>query len=72
MPKPLGSNLLGSNPPPVAHRGDHSTAGLRVHAERDQGVYPTNLQVSDASIAAVGLLPRDFHGDWNYTMDRHP
>jgi hypothetical protein len=43
-----------------------------VHAERDQGVYPTNLQVSDASMAAIGLLPHDFHGDWNYTMDPHP
>jgi hypothetical protein len=46
-----------------------SKTGLRVHAERDHGVYPTNVQISDADMAAIGLLPHDFHGDWNYTFD---
>jgi len=49
-----------------------SKTGLRVHAERDHGVYPTNVQISDANMAAIGLLPHDFHGDWNYTLDPHP
>ena len=46
-----------------------STTGLRVHAERDHGLYPTNVQVADAGMAAIGLLPHDFHGEWNYTVD---
>jgi len=46
-----------------------SKTGLRVHAERDRGFYPTNVQVADADMAAIGLLPHDFHGDWNYTLD---
>jgi len=46
-----------------------SKTGLRVHAERDPGLYPTNVQVADADMAAIGLLPHDFHGDWNYTLD---
>ena len=49
-----------------------SKTGLRVHAERDHGVYPTNVQISDANMAAIGLLPHDFHGDWNSTLDPHP
>jgi hypothetical protein len=49
-----------------------SKTGLRVHAARDQGVYPTNVQVSEANMAAIGLLPHDLHGDWNYTLDPHP
>ena len=42
--------------------------GLRVHAERDQGTYPTGVSVSDAQLAAVPLQPHDFHGEWNYTI----
>src|SRR5579859_350542 len=34
--------------------------GLRVHAEHDQGIYPTKVQVSDAERDAIGLLPHDF------------
>jgi len=48
-----------------------SKTGLRVHAERDHGLYPTRLSVSDAEMAAIGLLPHDFHGEWNYTLDPH-
>jgi Rhodopirellula transposase DDE domain len=46
-----------------------SKTGLRVHAERDHGLYPTKVRVADADMAAIGLLPHDFHGDWNYTLD---
>jgi hypothetical protein len=42
--------------------------GLRVHAERDQGSYPTGVAVSDAQMAAIPLQPHDFHGEWNYTI----
>ena len=46
-----------------------SKTGLRVHAERDRGFYPTNVQITDLDMAAIGLLPHDFHGEWNYTLD---
>lgn len=48
-----------------------SKTGLRVHAQRDLGTYPTHVTVSDAEMAAIGLLPHDFHGEWNYTLDPH-
>jgi len=43
-------------------------AGLRVQAERDQGVYPTKVKVADGELAAVRLMPHPFHGEWNYTI----
>ena len=49
-----------------------SKTGLRVQAERDHGVYPTYVHISDANMAAIGSLPHDFHGAWNYTLHPHP
>ncbi len=43
-------------------------AGLKVHAERDRGSYPTSLSVSDADMDQICLAPHPFHGDWNYTI----
>jgi Rhodopirellula transposase DDE domain len=44
--------------------------GLSVHAELDEGTYPSGIKISDDEIAAVRpqLEPHDFHGDWNYTV----
>jgi transposase len=42
--------------------------GLEVQAERDTGVYPPRVKVSDAELAAVRLTPHAFHGEWNYTI----
>jgi Rhodopirellula transposase DDE domain len=42
--------------------------GLRIHAELDDGTYPTGLQVSDAALAAVPITKHTFHGEWNYTI----
>lgn len=42
--------------------------GLRVHAEIDNGLYPTKVKISDAQMAAVSLMPHPFHGEWNYTI----
>ena len=42
--------------------------GLRVQAELDTGVYPTQVKVSDAELAAVQITPHAFHGEWNYTI----
>jgi Rhodopirellula transposase DDE domain len=45
-------------------------AGLRVHAELDDGAYPTGTQISDAQMAALAITRHYWHGDWNYTL--HP
>jgi hypothetical protein len=42
--------------------------GLQVQAELDTGVYPTQVKVSDAELAAVQITPHAFHGEWNYTI----
>jgi transposase len=42
--------------------------GLSVQAELDTHLYPTKVKVSDQDLAAVQLIPHDFHGEWNYTI----
>jgi hypothetical protein len=44
--------------------------GLSVHAELDEGSYPSGIKVPDEELAAIRprLEPHDFHGDWNYTL----
>jgi DNA-binding transcriptional ArsR family regulator len=44
--------------------------GLRVHAQRDPGLYPTKIKVTDEEMAAVPLARHAFHPDWNYTVRR--
>jgi hypothetical protein len=45
-------------------------SGLRVDAQLDTNVSPTTMQVSDAEMAALSMTPHDFHGEWNYTVQR--
>ena len=45
-----------------------TSAGLRVHAELDQGAYPLGVKVSDEDLAAVPLRRHAWHGEWNYTV----
>jgi len=42
--------------------------GLKVRAERDTGIYPKGIKVTDAELAAVPLTGHAFHGEWNYTI----
>src|SRR5487761_158221 len=42
--------------------------GLKVHAERDLGTYPTGAKVTDAELEAVASVAHKFHGVWNYTI----
>ncbi len=42
--------------------------GLRVHAELDEGSYPTGQKVTDQELAAIRLRRDKFHGDWNYPI----
>jgi hypothetical protein len=43
-------------------------AGLAIHAELDQGTYPTGIKVTDQQMERVNLFPADFHGNWNYSI----
>jgi hypothetical protein len=52
-------NLIGSTT---------TRQGLRIHAERDVGTYPTSVKVTDAQLGTIPVRPHDFHGEWNYTI----
>jgi len=42
--------------------------GLRIKAARDSEFYETGIKVSDAELAAAGVKPHTWHGDWNYRI----
>ena len=46
--------------------------GLRVHAERDTGIYPKDVTVSDALMSEIDLQAHSWHGEWNYTIRPRP
>jgi hypothetical protein len=45
--------------------------GLTVQAAYDPEWYAKGVKISDAELAAVPLVPHDFHGEWNYTINAH-
>jgi hypothetical protein len=45
-----------------------TTKGLRARAALDTDEYPTGVKVDAATMAALHLIPDDFHGDWNYAI----
>lgn len=45
-------------------------SGLTVRAELDEGTYPKGVKITDKQMAALPLTPHDFHGEWNYTIQR--
>jgi hypothetical protein len=42
--------------------------GLKVRSERDLGLYPIKIKVTDEELAAVPLARHAFHPKWNYTI----
>ena len=48
--------------------GTTTETGLRVHAEWDQGYYPTGTQITDTELAAIPLTGHDWHPEWNYDL----
>jgi len=46
--------------------------GLTVLADLDTNSYETGIKVSDEEFATITLQRHKFHGDWNYTIRRHP
>jgi transposase len=45
--------------------------GLKIRAKLDRRKYPAGIKVSNEELAAVRLVPADFHGDWNYAIVPH-
>ena len=48
-----------------------TTTGLTIQAADDPTWYPTGVKISDAELAAVPLIPHEWHSDWNYTINAH-
>lgn len=42
--------------------------GLEVHAQLDDNLYPTGIQVTDEQFSAIAIQRCRFHGDWNYRI----
>jgi transposase len=62
--KPLTSletviNLIGNTT---------TQAGLAVHAQIDDNLYPTGIQVTDEQFSAIAIQRCRFHGEWNYRI----
>ena len=51
--------------------GTTTRAGLTVHAELDDGIYPKGIKVSDKEMRQLEtnhITRHTFHGQWNYTI----
>ncbi|GHU25685.1 hypothetical protein AGMMS50256_00750 [Betaproteobacteria bacterium] len=46
--------------------------GLTVECVADHGTYKKGISVSDEALAAVNIVPDEFHGEWNYTIKPIP
>jgi len=46
--------------------------GLNVKSEIDNATYPAGIKVSDSDMAAINMIPHEFHGEWNYTIRPNP
>ena len=62
--KPLTSletviNLIGNTT---------TQTGLKVHAQMDDNLYPTGIQVTDEQFNAIAIQRCRFHGEWNYRI----
>ncbi len=48
-----------------------TSTGLDVYARLDDREYP-KVEVTDQQLAAVNLVPAEFHPEWNYTVNPSP
>ncbi len=46
--------------------------GLNVKCDIDPNLYPAGIKVSDAEMAAINIVPYEFHGEWNYSISPRP
>jgi hypothetical protein len=52
--------------------GTTTRTGLNVKCGIDPNLYPAGIKVSDAEMAAINLMPHEFHGEWNYSISPRP
>jgi len=45
-----------------------TATGMTIHAELDEGEYPTGIKVKDQDLADINIMRNKFHGEWNYTI----
>ncbi len=50
--------------------GTTTRAGLAVHAELDHGTYQKGIKVTDREMKLIPIVRHEFHGDWNYTINK--
>jgi hypothetical protein len=63
--------------PAADHHAHHHRADLgHLHqhraqrlAEYDPNWYPKGVKITDKQLAALPLVPHEFHGEWNYTLN---
>jgi transposase len=46
-----------------------TTSGLKVKARLDRRCYRTKVKVPNATMRALAITPRRFHGEWNYKIN---
>jgi hypothetical protein len=46
--------------------------GLNVKCGIDPNLYPAGIKVSDKEMAAINIMPHEFHGEWNYSISPRP
>jgi hypothetical protein len=46
-----------------------TSTGLSVLADYDPNWYPKGVKITDKQLAALPLVPNEFHGEWNYTLN---
>jgi hypothetical protein len=44
--------------------------GLKVKAVKDTNIYQKGIKVSDDEMKNINLKKDDFHGKWNYVIDK--
>ena len=42
--------------------------GLKVECVVDNNHYERGIKVSDEELAALNLIPNEWHGEWNYVI----
>jgi hypothetical protein len=52
--------------------GTTTKAGLKVHAELDDSLYPSGIKISDSEFEKIHITRNEFHGEWNYRIDPNP
>jgi hypothetical protein len=51
--------------------GNTSTSqGLTVRCAVDDTKYEKGIKLTDADLVGVQLKPQDWHGEWNYTVNK--